>query len=107
MGEQSMLKIKRMLADIIIVMLSLLAFSGLASAAPATQPPNILFIMADDHAQRAISAYGSDLIETAEYRSHRRRWRSLCEQLRHELDLRAEPRRLAHGNIQSPERVAR
>ena len=64
MGEQSMLKIKRMLADIIIVMLSLLAFSGLASAAPATQPPNILFIMADDHAQRAISAYGSDLIET-------------------------------------------
>jgi len=28
------------------------------------QPPNILFIMADDHAYQAISAYGSDLIST-------------------------------------------
>ncbi len=27
-------------------------------------PPNVLFIMADDHAYQAISAYGSDLIET-------------------------------------------
>lgn len=27
-------------------------------------PPNIIFIMADDHAYQAISAYGSDLIET-------------------------------------------
>ena len=35
--------------------------SGLAQAA---ERPNILFIMADDHAERAISAYGSDLIDT-------------------------------------------
>jgi arylsulfatase A-like enzyme len=42
----------------------LLAFSGWACAADAAPPPNILFIMADDHAQRAISAYGSDLTET-------------------------------------------
>ena len=32
--------------------------------APKTQVPNILFIMSDDHAIAAISAYGSQLIET-------------------------------------------
>ncbi|KAA3623815.1 MAG: sulfatase, partial [Bacteroidetes bacterium] len=30
----------------------------------ADNPPNIIFIMTDDHAYQAISAYGSDLIET-------------------------------------------
>ncbi|WP_017446930.1 sulfatase [Gayadomonas joobiniege] len=30
----------------------------------ASERPNILFIMSDDHAYQAISAYGSDLIET-------------------------------------------
>jgi len=30
----------------------------------ATRPPNILFIMADDHAYQAISAYGSKLVQT-------------------------------------------
>ncbi len=37
------------------------------SAEPPTEPlprPNILYIMTDDHANRAISAYGSDLIQT-------------------------------------------
>jgi arylsulfatase A-like enzyme len=34
-----------------------------ASAAPSSQP-NILFIMTDDHASHAISAYGSKLIQT-------------------------------------------
>lgn len=29
-----------------------------------TNPPNIIFIMTDDHAYQAISAYGSELIET-------------------------------------------
>ncbi|MFK7980370.1 MAG: sulfatase-like hydrolase/transferase, partial [Saprospiraceae bacterium] len=29
-----------------------------------TAPPNILFIMSDDHAEQAISAYGSKMIET-------------------------------------------
>ncbi|MGB0935949.1 MAG: sulfatase family protein [Colwellia sp.] len=28
------------------------------------QPPNIIFIMSDDHSERAISAYGSQIIET-------------------------------------------
>jgi arylsulfatase A-like enzyme len=32
--------------------------------APGVQGPNILFIMSDDHALAAISAYGSELIET-------------------------------------------
>ena len=27
-------------------------------------PPNIIFMMTDDHAQQAISAYGSELLET-------------------------------------------
>jgi arylsulfatase A-like enzyme len=40
---------------------ALLAFTGPVDAA---ERPNILFIMSDDHAERAISAYGSDLIET-------------------------------------------
>jgi arylsulfatase A-like enzyme len=40
---------------------------GLAAASPAAEEPpapNILFIMSDDHAEQAISAYGSELIET-------------------------------------------
>jgi len=34
------------------------------TTAPTTERPNILFVMTDDHAQQAISAYGSVLIET-------------------------------------------
>ncbi len=35
------------------------------AAAPAPDPrPNIIFVMADDHAFQAISAYGSDLVDT-------------------------------------------
>ena len=45
------------------LIVSLLLVAGLAGAADDA-PPNIVFIMADDHAERAISAYGSDLIET-------------------------------------------
>ncbi len=32
--------------------------------AGAAERPNLLFIMSDDHAERAISAYGSDLVQT-------------------------------------------
>lgn len=44
-----------------------LVFAGLASAMTATDEarPNILFIMADDHACNAISAYGGRLAEVA------------------------------------------
>ena len=34
------------------------------SASETTSPPNILFIMTDDHAKNAVSAYGSRLIQT-------------------------------------------
>ena len=44
--------------------LYLVALSGLACAAETAPPPNILFIMSDDHAERAISAYSGGLIET-------------------------------------------
>ena len=40
----------------------LLLISGFAQAAP--KQPNILFIFTDDHAPHAISAYGSELIQT-------------------------------------------
>lgn len=36
----------------------------LPSASPPPQRPNIIFIMSDDHAANAISAYGSKLIQT-------------------------------------------
>ena len=42
----------------------LLALSCGSEKKPPAQPPNIVFIMADDHAYQAISAYGSRLIET-------------------------------------------
>ena len=35
-----------------------------SAAAEEPPPPNILFIMSDDHAEQAISAYGSELIRT-------------------------------------------
>ena len=49
----------------------LLAIIGSAIAADSKNPepvegrPNILFIFSDDHARRAISAYGYDLAESA------------------------------------------
>ncbi|MEX2174458.1 MAG: sulfatase [Pirellulaceae bacterium] len=41
-----------------------LAFMSLVSSANAAERPNILFIMADDHAYQAISAYGSNRNQT-------------------------------------------
>ena len=46
------------------LILCLFATSGLASAAEPAERPNILFIMADDHAERAISAYDGGLVQT-------------------------------------------
>ncbi len=52
----------------IVKIISILtAVSGILSCAPElkkTQPPNILFIMSDDHAYQAISAYSEELIQT-------------------------------------------
>jgi arylsulfatase A-like enzyme len=47
-----------------LVIASVLGMSAAKTAAEAPSPPNILFIMSDDHAERAISAYGSDLVQT-------------------------------------------
>ena len=44
-------------------LLGMMAAAGWASAAVA-RPPNILYIMADDHAAHAISAYGSRINQT-------------------------------------------
>ncbi len=41
-----------------------LAGGGQPPQAPASRLPNIIFIMSDDHAAHAISAYGSRLIKT-------------------------------------------
>jgi arylsulfatase A-like enzyme len=42
-----------------------LATPGLMTlSCSGSKPPNIIFIMSDDHAERAISCYGSDLIKT-------------------------------------------
>lgn len=48
-----------------LVFLLLLAFSGCTSKSSTKKaPPNIIFIMADDHAYQAISAYSDHLIQT-------------------------------------------
>src|SRR5262249_41389126 len=44
--------------------LPLLCLAIVGSAARAAGPPNIVYIMADDHAAHAISAYGTRLIKT-------------------------------------------
>ena len=48
------------------IMKQLLTFTTafLASALVHAAPPNILFIFSDDHAQHAISAYGSKVNQT-------------------------------------------
>ncbi|SHJ04118.1 sulfatase family protein [Pseudozobellia thermophila] len=53
----------------VVAIISALAFLGCnekpeAKKPKKTQKPNILFIMSDDHAYQAISAYGSKLIKT-------------------------------------------
>lgn len=47
-----------------LVLLMGLLFAACISSPPAQQPPNIVFIMSDDHAYQAISAYSDKLIET-------------------------------------------
>ena len=49
-----------------LLLLTQCASAPATDSAPANAPkrPNILFIMSDDHAQRAISAYTDELIET-------------------------------------------
>src|SRR5579863_6095939 len=44
-------------------LLGMMGAAGIARAA-GSRPPNILYIMADDHAAHAISAYGSRINQT-------------------------------------------
>jgi len=46
------------------IIFSLVVMLGLFSCSEQKEQPNIIFIMSDDHAQRAISSYGHDLIQT-------------------------------------------
>ena len=52
----------QILATLITIFMSLSI--GQIGANQPEKRPNILFIMSDDHAENAISAYGSDLIQT-------------------------------------------
>ena len=49
---------------ILIEVLFLFSITHLSCHMKETQPPNIILIMADDHAVNAVSAYGSQLIKT-------------------------------------------
>lgn len=49
---------------VFLILLMGLLFAACISSPPAQQPPNIVFIMSDDHAYQAISAYSDKLIET-------------------------------------------
>ncbi|HEY7119657.1 MAG TPA: sulfatase, partial [Tepidisphaeraceae bacterium] len=52
-------------AAVLVTALALLLLAPLAAwAQPAGRPPNILYIMADDHASHALSCYGSKLNQT-------------------------------------------
>ncbi len=51
-------------ASLAIVMLGMAGCSGNPAEIEKAARPNILFIMSDDHSERAISAYGSTLLET-------------------------------------------
>lgn len=54
-----------MLRLLLLISASCLVFSCQPNPEPEQkQPPNIIFIMSDDHAEQSISAYGSEMIET-------------------------------------------
>ena len=50
---------KRISAGILLAITSVYGAASLAD-----ERPNIVFIMSDDHATRAVSAYGDSLVET-------------------------------------------
>ena len=53
-----------MKSALLIVCFSAAAFGLATTEGATTQRPNILYIMADDHAAHAISAYGSKINQT-------------------------------------------
>ena len=73
----------------------------------ADKRPNILYIMADDHAAHAISAYGSKINKTPNLDRIARDGMRFDQLLRHQLHLHAEPGRHPHGQVQPHQRRAR
>ncbi len=45
-------------------LVNLFVLLGLSASLQASERPNILFIMSDDHAVRAVSAYGNSVVDT-------------------------------------------
>ena len=70
----------------------LLGLLGTAALAKSGPQPNILYIMADDHAAHAISAYGSRINQTPNIDRIARRRHALRQLLLHQLHLHAQPR---------------
>ena len=66
--------------------------------------PNIIFIMADDHAAHAISAYGSRVNHTPNLDRIADEGMRLDALLLHELDLHAEPGGDPHRHLQPRQR---
>ena len=64
---------------------------AVTAAAQSQGRPNILFIMTDDHAAHAISAYGSRVNRTPHLDRLAREGAILDERLRDQLHLHAQP----------------
>ena len=75
-------------------------------AVAAAERPNILFIMTDDHAAHAISAYGSRVNQTPNLDRLAREGMLLRTSFVDQLDLHAEPRGDPHRQVLAPQRRA-
>ena len=69
--------------------------------------PNIVFIMSDDHAAHAISAYGSKIIKTPNIDRLAKEGMRFDNCFRHQLDLHAEPGGDPHRQVRARQRRAR
>ena len=78
---------------------------GLRPATGAVPPERGTFIMSDDHAAHAISAYGSRLMQDAVDRSPRpRRHASFANAFVAQLNLHSEPRRILTRSLRACQR---
>ena len=93
---------KRLFLTIAVLLLTpLTALDG------ATPPkPNILFIFSDDHAQHAISAYGSQVNTTPNIDRLAAGGRAVHEFVRDQFHLHAQSSHAAHRSILASERRA-
>ena len=65
-GKHIIMKLQYLRAKAVVAvgLVALCLFSACTKKAPEPKRPNIIFIMSDDHAYQAISAYGDKLIQT-------------------------------------------